>query len=201
MFQETWHDQWQLQFKGVDMIEIRYYWPILDSQTKEVSSTPIKAEYRGGIYHIPKDALKVEPKLFKKGFAVIATDDLNDTAYIEDYRDKIIWNQSDCAQSKQVSELGILEEGWTFLEPVTPFDEWIIDAWATNTNNQYIANYDKVDSIRRSLYSQMCDPLYTESGREKRRGNLGIAQALEMQADAAAEIIKNDNPWPIPPKT
>lgn len=175
-----------------------------DKENHIVNHTPISVFNGTLMAEYPSTALTIEPLLVKEGYVVIACDfdehgKPHSTQYLEDHRDKTIWCKFDCTESKKIHELGSIEECWTFLDPATQFDEWISDAWVTNVSSQYIANYDKVDSTRRYLYSQMCDPLYTESGREKRKGNLDMAQALEVQADAAAEKIKADNPFPIPP--
>lgn len=45
------------------------YWPI-DCQTKEIQQA-VLAEYRGGMYHIPKGALTVEPLPPKKALLLL----------------------------------------------------------------------------------------------------------------------------------
>ena len=175
-----------------------------DKESHIVNHTAISVFNGSLMAEHPLTALTVEPLPNIEGSVVVVCDfdehgKPHSTQYLEDHRDKTIWSTSDCTESKQINELGAIEEGWTLLKPTTQFDEWNADAWSTNISNQHIANYDNVDSTRRYLYSQMCDPLYTESGREKRKGNLDMAQALEVQADAAAEKIKADNPFPNAP--
>ncbi|ODS05196.1 hypothetical protein [Vibrio scophthalmi] len=178
-----------------------HYYPI-DKQTKEVLDA-VEPEYRGGISHIPRDALRNEPLPFKHGFVVVAVLDESGLAisseYREDHRGATIWLKSNCKQSKQVVELGAIEDGWTLLEPHTMYDYWVVDAWITDVSVQYIDQYNQVDDTRRYLYSQMSDPLYFESDREKRQGNHDIANELEEQADAAVAKIKHENPFPIAP--
>ncbi|KJY83281.1 hypothetical protein TW81_09770 [Vibrio galatheae] len=116
-----------------------------------------------------------------------------------DYRDKTIYRHSDCTQSKVVTELGAIEEGWTEKEPSTQFDEWINDDWITNLSNQYIYGYDQVDNTRRALYAQCCDPLIAEANIKRLQGHEAEAQELEAQALAVREKIQIENPFPLAP--
>ncbi|EGU31078.1 hypothetical protein [Vibrio scophthalmi] len=183
------------------MIEHYFLW---DKETFIVNHAAISVFNGSMMTEHPATALTVKPLPAKANNVVVVCDidergKPHGTKYLEDHRGKTIWLKSDCNQSKQVGELGPIGDGWTLLKPETPYDEWINDAWVTNISNQYIAEYDKVDTTRRYLYSQISDPLYFESGREERQGNHDIAQALESQADAAVEKIKAENPWPKNP--
>ena len=64
----------------------------------------------------------------------------------------------------------------------------------------YIAEYDAVDSKRRSLYTQMSDPLYFEAYRAKDDGDIAKYEDFKAQADAAVDKIKIENPWPVNPE-
>jgi len=139
------------------------------------------------------------PPKAEKGHAVRLVG--SEWTQIIDHRTKTIFDQSDCSQSKQVTELGDIEQGWTRQAPQTQFDEWINNAWVTNLSKQYIANYDQVDSARRSLYSQMCDPLISEANIKRLQGNETDAKALEAQALAAWQKIHDENPWPDNPSS
>lgn len=177
---------------------------LYDKETKVINHTQLPVFNGTRMAEYPSTALTAQPLEPKKGHVVIACDfdksgKPHSTKYLEDHIGKTIWLKSNCKQSKQVDALGVIEDGWTLIEPRTAYDKWIDDIWKTDVSAQYIDKYDQVDDTRRYLYSQMCDPLYTESGREKRKGNVDIAQALEIQADAAAEKIKADNPFPTAP--
>ncbi|AQM21491.1 hypothetical protein [Vibrio anguillarum] len=185
------------------MIEPKQYWPV-DGHTKEIQQA-VLSEYRGGIFHIPKDALEVQPLPPKEGFAVVAIlDDSGkaiDSEYIEDHRGTTIYDESDCTKSEVVSELGPIKGGFTPDKPLTIFDERIDDKWVTNESNKYIAEYDVVDSKRRALYTQISDPLYFEAYRAKDDGDIAKYEDFKAQADAAVDKIKTENPWPINPET
>ncbi|MFA0233611.1 hypothetical protein [Vibrio sp. 10N.222.55.C7] len=180
----------------------KIYYPI-DNKTQEVLN-PVKAEYRGGLYHIPKDALESEPLPPKQGFAVVAVLDESgkaiDSEYIEDHRGKTIYDESDCINSESVFELGLIKAGFTIEQPSTQFDEWINGIWVTNKSNKYIAEYDQVDSARRAAYREVSDPLYMEAWHKESKGLVDEAAAFRQQADAAVELIQAENPWPTPPE-
>ncbi|MEZ9564812.1 hypothetical protein AB4226_06540 [Vibrio artabrorum] len=184
------------------MKEVKYYYPI-DKQTKEVLA-PVNAEYRGGMYHIPKDALQSEPSPPKQGFVVVAILDESgkaiDSEYIEDYRGTTIYDESDCTKSEVVSELGPIKYGFTPDKPLTEFDERINNDWVTNEGNKYIADFNHVDDVRRSLYARICDPLIAESNMKRLIGDQQESQELEVQAIAARKKIQIENPWPTPPE-
>ncbi|MGR6858878.1 hypothetical protein ACU5EH_20795 [Aliivibrio salmonicida] len=180
---------------------IEHYF-MYDNENHIVNHTAISVFNGSLMAEYPSTALTVEPLPNIEGSVVVVCDfdehgKPHSTQYLEDHRDKTIWRKSDCTQSTQVIELGAINDDWTLLEPITRFDEWICGVWETNASNQYIANYDQVDSARRYLYSTLCDPLYNESRREDRKGNSDIAQALAIQADAAVEKIKIENPYPF----
>ncbi|PML25093.1 hypothetical protein [Vibrio lentus] len=175
----------------------KYYHPI-NKQTREVLGS-IKAEYRGGTYHIPQDALRCKPLEPKEGFAVVALDDLSGTEYIEDHRGVTIYDKLNCTQSESVKDLGAIKDGFTHSQPLTKFDEWSGSAWVTNHSNKHIAEYNQVDSARRDAYREVSDPLYMEAFRKDSRGLTDEAADYRAQADAAVELIKSNIPWPEPP--
>ncbi|MCG9678752.1 hypothetical protein [Vibrio sp. Isolate24] len=183
----------------------KVYYPI-DKETKEILS-PVKAEYRGGIHHIPRDALESEPLPSKQGFAVVAVLDESgkaiDSEYIEDHRGKAIYDESDCTKSEDVSELGPIKKGFTPDKPQTEFDERINDAWVTNESNKYIAEYNQVDDARRAAYFQVVTPLIDEAKikRDLIKTPEAIAEADELDKHilAARQKIQTENPWPTPP--
>ncbi|MGL4223827.1 MAG: hypothetical protein ACRCSE_01590 [Vibrio sp.] len=171
------------------------YWTI-DERTKEVIGCA-EADW----WNIPRNALLVDPLPPKKGFAVIALDDLSGTKYIEDHRGAMIYDTSDCTVSEIVNELGPIKFGFTAAEPATQFDDWIDDRWVTNISNQYIAEFYCVDDTRRGLYFSMVDPLVSEANIKRLQGKEVEAGDLEKQALAAREKIQLENPWPVNPET
>ncbi|ENM3789817.1 hypothetical protein AB7O14_003484, partial [Vibrio cholerae] len=166
-------------------MEEKFYYQI-DRNTKEVQSK-YNAEYRGGLYHIPKGALTVEPLPPKKGFAVVALDDLSGTEYIEDHRGTVIYDTADCTASETVNELGPIKEGFTDKKPKTRWDKWIDGEWVTDLSAKYIDEFNAIDNTRRSLYSQIVAPLIAEAVVKRLKGNEAEAIELEKQGLAARE--------------
>lgn len=136
----------------------------------------------------------IKPPKADKGFVVRLVD--NVWIQLEDHTGTQIFKLTECRESKLVTELGPIEEGWTEAAPITPWDEWSNDAWVTNQSKKYIADYDAVDSKRRALYREMSDPLYMESYRKKENGEIEEAALFKSQADAAVNKIQTENPWP-----
>ncbi|KPU82617.1 hypothetical protein JI57_03920 [Psychromonas sp. PRT-SC03] len=115
---------------------------------------------------------------------------------IEDHRDALIYDHQDCQNSKRVEEIGTVESGFTLDMPNTIYDKWKNEGWVTNQSNQYIGNFNDVDSTRRSLYSQGCDPLMFEASMKRLQNKENEASELETQALAARAKIETENPWP-----
>ncbi|MGF1764921.1 hypothetical protein [Aliivibrio kagoshimensis] len=184
-------------------IDKKTYYPV-NPLTKEVLE-PVLAEYRGGIHHIPKDALQAKPLEPKNGFAVIAVLDESGKAinseYIEDHRGVTIYDESNGSHSEVVSELGPVKDGFILDKPTTQFDQWINNTWVTNLQNQYESEYNRVDDARRALYTTMVDPLFAEANVKALMGAAtSEIDELNTQALAARQKIQTDNPWPVAPK-
>ncbi|EOX1572434.1 phage tail protein [Vibrio cholerae] len=108
--------------------------------------------------------------------------------------------KSDCTKQKEFDDVTLVTDDYTLKKPATQFDEWIDDAWVTNISNQYIAEFDQVDNLRRSLYFAMVDPLVSEANIKRLQGKEAEAIELERQAIAAREKIQLDHPWPVNPE-
>ncbi|MEZ8054309.1 DUF4376 domain-containing protein [Vibrio atlanticus] len=142
------------------MNEPKQYWPV-DSQTKEVQQA-VLAQYRGGMHHIPSNALTEQPPQPKEGFAVIAT--FNDgvpigAEYIPDHRGVTIYNKENGAESKTVSELGEIEEGWTPLKPLA-YSIWKTGKWEQQV---YLLLSAKRAEIKQWRLSEEADETQTVS--------------------------------------
>ncbi|WP_216599464.1 hypothetical protein [Vibrio hepatarius] len=107
--------------------------------------------------------------------------------------------KSDATKQKVFDDVSLVTDEYTLEKPLTQWDEWINDTWITNEANKYIAEYDQVDSARRSAYREVSDPLYIEAWRKESKGLVDEAAEFRQQADAAVELIQAENPWPTPP--
>ncbi len=111
-----------------------------------------------------------------------------------------IWNCEGYSR-KEIDEQELIPEGWTDKERKTAFDRWIDGEWVTDISAKYIAEFDQVDNLRRSLYFAMVDPLVSEANIKRLQGKEAEAIELEHQAIAAREKIQLENPWPVNPET
>ena len=155
-------------------------------------------------YNAPRNTFTFEPLPVKKGYAVVVVLDESgsviDTQYLEDHREKTIYNKTNCNESKTVTELGEIEDGWTLVAPQTRFDEWIDGQWIVNLQNQYEANLVLVANTREQLYQEQVDRLRNEATSIRRiDGDEAKAKLYDQQADAAYIKIRDDHPWPTPP--
>ncbi|ENB4393898.1 TPA: phage tail protein [Vibrio cholerae] len=112
---------------------------------------------------------------------------------------RTIWNCEDYSR-KEIDEQELIPEGWTDKERKTAFDRWIDGEWVTDISAKYIAEFDQVDNLRRSLYFAMVDPLVSEANIKRLQGKEAEAIELERQAIAAREKIQRDHPWPVNPE-
>lgn len=102
-------------------------------------------------------------------------------------------------ESKVFADASLVSDEYTLEKPATQWDEWINDVWVTNKSNQYIAEYNQIDNVRRGQYAQMCDPLIAEANIKRLQGFEDDAQAIETQTLAVRDKIQAANPWPTPP--
>ncbi|ENM3818876.1 phage tail protein [Vibrio cholerae] len=112
---------------------------------------------------------------------------------------RTIWHCKD-GSTKEIDEQELIPESWTDKERKTAFDRWMDGEWVTDISSKYIAEFDQVDNLRRSLYFNMVDPLVSEANIKRLQGKEAEAIELERQAIAAREKIQLDHPWPVNPE-
>ncbi|EMK5462986.1 DUF4376 domain-containing protein [Vibrio cholerae] len=103
------------------------HWTI-DKETREVIGCGDTDKW-----NMPRNVLLVDPLPPKEGFAVVAKTDLSGTEYVSNYRGKTIYNKVNPLESKQVENLGEIEEGWTLTRPPHQYVIW--DEAQTNWQN------------------------------------------------------------------
>ncbi|MHC6527648.1 hypothetical protein [Vibrio proteolyticus] len=171
------------------------YWQI-EHETREVLY-----ENDADKWNIPRNALLVKPLPTKAGYAVVALDDMRGTQYAEDHRGCTIYDKSNCAVYKTVTELGLVPDGWTLEKPCTQWDAWIYDHWQTDEQAKFEHDYQSVNERRYQLYTVMVDRLRNEAvSIESVENDPEKAAEYRAQADAAYLKIKADNPFPKPPE-
>ncbi|HEG4440104.1 TPA: hypothetical protein SD634_003402 [Vibrio cholerae] len=182
------------------MIDIYYTY---NKDTLKVNQVGVSTTKYSKIPEYPRDALLVKPLPEKKGFVVCVCAFENGrptaTEYVADHRGKTIYNKANPLESKQVKDLGDIEEGWILKEPPHRYVTWseVLDDWQVDAQAKYEAKYQQVNDTRESLYVQMVDRLNNEAKMIRRvEGNEAKAAEYEAQADAAYLKIRADNPWP-----
>ncbi|MBF4246595.1 hypothetical protein EA004_16395 [Vibrio anguillarum] len=182
------------------MIDFYYTY---NKETLVVNQEGVSTTKNSKIPEYPRDGLLVKPLEPKEGFLIRACDFENGrptaTEYVADHRGKTIYNKANPLESKQVKDLGDIEEGWTLIEPPHQYVIWSdeLGDWQIDTQAKYEAEVQRVAAIRESLYVQMVDRLNNEAKMIRRaEGNEAKAAEYEEQADAAYLNIRADNPWP-----
>ncbi|EPZ8237898.1 hypothetical protein ACXWGB_001672 [Vibrio fluvialis] len=169
------------------------YWTV-DKETREVVGSGDTDKW-----NMPRHVLLVEPLPEKEGYAIIAKSDLSGAEYVVDHRRKVIYNKAKPTESKQVKDLGEIEDGWTLTKPPHQYVTWSeeINDWKVDNQAKYEAEIQQVTNTRESLYVQIVDRLNNEAKMIRRvEGDEAKAAAYEEQADAAYLKIRADNPWP-----
>tara|TARA_R110000851_G_scaffold45591_1_gene111477 strand:+ start:521 stop:1177 length:657 start_codon:yes stop_codon:yes gene_type:complete len=100
-----------------------------DRETKEflneskASINPLEK----GKFLIPSNATDIKPLIIKDKFAICFNEKLKKWEYIEDNRNKTVYDITSKVESK-INYLGVLEDGFTLLKP-KEFDKWKVSKW------------------------------------------------------------------------
>ncbi|CAM2802660.1 hypothetical protein [Vibrio diazotrophicus] len=182
------------------MIDVYYTY---NKETLVVNQEGVSTTKNSKIPEYPRDALLVKPLEPKEGFVVRVCEFVNGrptaTEYVVDHRGKTIYNKANPLESKQVKDLGEIEEGWTLTQPPHQYVTWseALNDWQIDTQAKYEAEYQQVNDTRGILYVQIVDRLNNEAEMIRRtEGDEAKATEYEEQADAAYLKIRADNPWP-----
>ncbi len=185
------------------MIDFYYTY---NKETLIVNQKGISTTLRQALPEYPRDALLIKPLPEKEGFVVRACDFENRrptaTEYVADHCGKTIYNKAKPPESKQVKDLGDIEDGWTLTKPPHQYVTWseALDDWQVDTQAKYEAELQQVANTRESLYVQIVDRLNNEAKMIRRVEDDEVKAAeYEAQADAAYLQIRADNPWPEVP--
>lgn len=182
-----------------------YYYPV-DSKTKEILP-PVKAHFRGGLYHIPKNSLRVEPLPHKEGFIVVGVFDEDGkvvgSEYLEDHRGKFIYDENNSNVSEEVKNVGSIKEGYTLDKPSTAFDKRVNGVWVTDLVAKYHKDYQDVNENREFLYNAQTDSLVNEVKKLEIIGTKANKEEIDLLKSRIKELntkIKEENPWPEKPQ-
>ncbi|EKO3451676.1 hypothetical protein NTE11_003317 [Vibrio fluvialis] len=187
------------------MTEVYYTY---DKETLIVNLEGISTTRFSALPEYPRDALIVKPLEPKDGYVVCACNFVSGrpiaTEYKADYRGKTVFKKVNPQESKQVKDLGEIEDGWTLTKPPHQYVTWSeeINDWKVDNQAKYEAEVQQVTNTRESLYVQIVDRLNNEAKMIRRvEGDEVKAAEYEAQADAAYLKIREDHPWPEAPST
>ncbi len=130
-------------------------------------------------------------------------DDTGCTWQVKTRFEQVTAYHKETKESKTFDDKTLVTDDYTLKKPATQFDNWDsqLDDWVTDLQAKYEYDYQQVNSIRGSLYSQIVDRLNSEAEMIRRtEGNEAKALDYEAQANAAYIKIREDNPWPLPPE-
>lgn len=114
-----------------------------DKRTKEyINSTNARENPMvRGEYLLPANATFIEPKDKENIF------DGDKWIYKEDNRSKIVYNKK-TLQPKTVDYLGIIDNNYTLLKPISNCDEWINDNWVTDLDKYKIYINEQINIFK-----------------------------------------------------
>ncbi|CAG9000669.1 MAG: hypothetical protein CENE_02669 [Candidatus Celerinatantimonas neptuna] len=153
---------------------------------------------------IPANCQKTAPPTTKEGYAIVAVLDSNGQPtgwmYKDDYRHQVIYNTADEMQSKTVTVLGPVPDGWTLKKP-DAYSKWDkkSQAWVVDTKAKTAA--------LSSLIRAQRDALLTSTDWRVVRA-LELGQSLSDEWKAYRESLRNvpeqsgfptTITWPTPP--
>ncbi|HGJ5860295.1 MAG TPA: tail fiber assembly protein [Arsenophonus nasoniae] len=85
--------------------------------------------------------------------AIIRSEDDRKWEYPADYRGKTVFNTENQADSV-VDYIGEIKDGFTLLEPKTPFDQWDGEKWVTDKKSQKAAQIAEANYKKSSLINE-----------------------------------------------
>lgn len=130
------------------MIDVYYTY---NKETLEVNQVSVSTTRHSKLPEYPRDALLVKPLEPKEGFIVRVCEFVNGrptaTEYSTDFRGKTIYNTAQPSESKQVKELGEIEQGWTLKES-PPHSIWQGNDWVQQIDLLRVAKRNDINQWR-----------------------------------------------------
>ncbi|MBW0073111.1 tail fiber assembly protein, partial [Escherichia coli] len=119
-----------------------------DCETREYIST--STEYLAVGVGIPACSCLEALGIYKAGYAICRSVDLNSWEYVPDHRGEIVYN-TETGDAKEITAPGDYPENTTTIAPLTPYDKWDGEKWVTDTEAQHCAAVDAAEAQRQSL--------------------------------------------------
>ncbi len=86
----------------------------------------------------------------KRVFAICRKSDFTAREYVADHRGEVVYN-TETGGAKEITALGDYPENTTTISPLTPYDKWDGEKWATDTEAQHSAAVEAAEAQRQSL--------------------------------------------------
>ena len=159
-----------------------------NKETKEFISKTVATEspLEKGVFLIPANATIIKPLDTKENFAVCFNEDKQEWEYIEDNRNKTVYNKETKEESK-IDYLGKIKDDVTTLKPGR-FDIWEVDKWVEDieAKNKYELQI-KINEAKQ--YLSKTDHKFYNGYKPKVDEDL---VEIERLRDEAREFIRNN---------
>lgn len=119
-----------------------------DGETREYLSSSV--EYLAIGVGLPANSCIDAPGESKEGFAICRKSDFTAWEYVADHRGEVVYN-TETGGAKEITALGDYPENTTTISPLTPYDKWDGEKWATDTEAQHSAAVEAAEAQRQSL--------------------------------------------------
>lgn len=127
----------------------------ISGNTRVFYYDPITREYAGWsdeYIHVgvsmPGNSTDIDPGEDIAGKVAVFTDGV--WKLEEDHRGQTVWSTAD-GSTAAVDYIGVIRDGFTEIEPTTPYDKWDGEKWVTDTEAQHSAAVDAAEAQRQSL--------------------------------------------------
>ena len=176
-----------------------------DGETREYIST--STEYLAVGVGIPAFSCLEAPGIYKAGYAICRSVDLNSWEYVPDHRGEIVYN-TETGDSKEITAPGDYPENTTTIAPLTPYDKWDGEKWVTDTEAQRSAAVDAAEAqlqplIDAAMASISLLQLKLQAGRKLTQAETTRLNAVLDYIDAVMATDTSNAPgviWPVPPE-
>lgn len=169
--------------------------------------TSVSNEYLAVGIGIPAYSCLDEPGSHNEGYAICRSADLNSWEYVPDHRGEIVYD-TETGESKEITALGDFPENTTTIAPLTPYDKWDGEKWATDTETQHRAAVETAETQRQSLIDNAMASisliqLKLQAGRKLSQTETTQLNAVLDYIDAVTATETSTAPeviWPEPPE-
>lgn len=175
-----------------------------DGETREYIST--SSEYLAVGVGIPAYSCTDAPPEPRSGFAICRNLVDETWEFQPDHRGEKVWSTADCSTTT-IDYIGSVRDGYTDIAPLTPFDKWDGEKWATDTDAQHTAAINRAENERQKLLKH-ADTVMLDWRTELMLGEISDNNRAKLSAwlayknEVKAVDVTSDPEhvnWPVPP--